>query len=172
MIVRNFMTGVMKQLENLINKNNKGALIMTNLKEIILKQLNYCSTIADDIIKHNASRDILNYTKKWAEIESPMTNETDCMWIRICWGDIYIFLYIDEYKYQWGEICLTGKISYQLDGLGEYGGELIDVSTKEIFKEQLNNLSDFEILDHSYMESENGDYSEYEPKKYIEFNKI
>lgn len=145
---------------------------MTNLKEIILKQLNYCSAIADDIIKHNASRDILNYTKKWAEIESPMTNEIDCMWIRICWGDIYIFLYIDEYKYQWGEICFTGKIVYQLDGLGEYGGELIDVSTKEIFKEQLNDLSDFEILDHSYMESENGDYSEYEPKKYIEFNKI
>ena len=44
-----------------------------------------------------------------------MVGGTEAEWIRINWGDIYIFL------------CDDGNIRYQVDPLGEYGGELIDM---------------------------------------------
>ena len=48
MIVRNSMIGVMKQLENLINKNNKGDLIMT--KEQVIEKVNTILTEQFDFI--------------------------------------------------------------------------------------------------------------------------
>lgn len=48
MIVRNSMIGVMKQLENLINKNNKGDLIMT--KEQVTEKVNTILTEQFDFI--------------------------------------------------------------------------------------------------------------------------
>ena len=69
---------------------------MEKAKGAIIEQLNYCKAIAEDIIKNNASMEILQHAKKFAEIESPMNGETEAAWVRICWGDIYIFLRFDE----------------------------------------------------------------------------
>ena len=85
------------------------------LKENLIKQFNYCNAIAEDIIKHNKSKEIQEYAKQFAEIESPLVGGTDAEWIRINWGDIYIFL------------CDNGSTWYQVDPLGEYGSELIDM---------------------------------------------
>ena len=67
----------------------------------LIKQFNHCNAIAADILDNNKSKEIQEYAKKFAEIESPL--------------DIYIFL------------CDDGNIRYQVDPLGEYGGELIDM---------------------------------------------
>lgn len=85
------------------------------LKNNLVKQFYYCNAIANDIIKHNKSKEIQEYAKQFAEIESPLVGGTYADWIRINWGDIYIFL------------CDDGHIGYQVDPLGEYGGELIDM---------------------------------------------
>ena len=85
------------------------------LKDNLLKQFYYCKAIANDIIKHNKSKEIQEYAKQFAEIESPLVGGTDADWIRINQGDIYIFLYDD------------GSIGYQVDPLGVYGNELIDM---------------------------------------------
>ena len=60
-------------------------------------------------------QEIQEYAKQFAEIESPIVGGTNADWIRINWGDIYIFL------------CDDGRIGYQVDPLGEYGSELIDM---------------------------------------------
>lgn len=81
----------------------------------LIKQFNYCNAIAADILDNNKSKEIQEYAKKFAEIESPLVGGTEAEWIQINWGDIYIFL------------CDDGNIRYQVDPLGEYGGELIDM---------------------------------------------
>lgn len=85
------------------------------LKENLVKQFRYCNAIANDIVEHNKSKEIQEYAKQFAEIESPLVGGTDADWIRINWGDIYIFL------------CDNGSIGYQVDPLGAYGSELIDM---------------------------------------------
>lgn len=81
----------------------------------LIKQFNHCNAIAADILDNNKSKEIQEYAKKFAEIESPLVGGTEAEWIRINWGDIYIFL------------CDDGNIRYQVDPLGEYGDELIDM---------------------------------------------
>ena len=86
------------------------------LKANLIKQFNYCNAIANDIIEHNKSKEIQEYAKQFAEIESPLVGGTGADWIRINWGDIYIFL------------CDNGSIGYQVDPLASYyGNELIDI---------------------------------------------
>lgn len=112
------------------------------VKSCIKKRFSYCRAIADDIIKYNAIDEIISYAKEWAEIESPMTEETDTAWIRINWSDIYIFIHMDEDAwYDKGIIKFTGEVDYQLDPFGGYGGELIDVDSVDKFMEALKNLN-------------------------------
>lgn len=94
-----------------INYNIRGFTFEASL----IKQFNHCNAIAADILDNNKSKEIQEYAKKFAEIESPLVGGTEAEWIRINWGDIYIFL------------CDDGNIRYQVDPLGEYGGELIDM---------------------------------------------
>lgn len=126
------------------------------IKENLIKQFNYCNAIAEDILQHNKSKEIQEYAKKFAEIESPLVGGTDAEWIRINWGDIYIFL------------CDNGDIGYQVDPLGEYGGELIDMwncSTKAFIDEILQFEQAPIIRDgFTYFESED---SVNEPPMYI-----
>ena len=103
-------------------------------RENLVRQFNYCNAIVKDIIKHNRSKEVQEYAKGFAEIESPIVGGTDADWIRIHWGDIYIFLHND------------GKIDYQVDPLDEYGGELIEVSGNLTDKVMLNKKFIQEIL--------------------------
>lgn len=61
------------------------------LKANLIKQFNYCNAIANDIIEHNKSKEIQEYAKQFAEIESPLVGGTGADWIRINWGG---YLYI------------------------------------------------------------------------------
>ena len=109
---------------------------MSKLKVNLIKQFNYCNAIAEDILQNNKSKEIQEYTKKFAEIESPLVGGTDADWIRINWGDIYIFL------------SDNGDVGYQVDPLAEYGGELIDMwnCKKEDFINAILSLEDAPII--------------------------
>lgn len=126
------------------------------IKENLIKQFNYCNAIAEDILQNNKSKEIQEYAKRFAEIESPLVGGTDAEWIRINWGDIYIFL------------CDNGDVGYQVDPIGEYGGELIDMwncSTKAFIAEILQFEQAPIIRDgFTYFESED---SVSEPPMYI-----
>lgn len=125
------------------------------LKEAIKKQFEYCKSIAEDILKHNRSKEIIEYTDKYAEIECPLLGNTSVDWVRICYGDIYIFLHTD------------GRINYQLDPYGEYGGELIDVQSENEFWKLFNKFSEDDLIKHHYRISEDDDYSLDAPPVYI-----
>ena len=128
---------------------------MMTLKEATVKQFEYCKAIAEDILANGKSKEVQEYAKKYAEIESPLVGGTDAEWIRINWGDIYIFLHDN------------GNINYQLDPHGEYGGELIDVQNEKEFWELFDKFSEDELVEHHYTFNEDGDYSEDCPKEYL-----
>lgn len=135
---------------------------MVETKEAIVTQLYYCKAIADDIIKHNATDDIIAYAKKWAEIESPMTGETNAPWIRINWGDIYAFILLNVDSYYNDGIIKFIDMEYQLDPYGAYGAELIVAYDIYDFMDKLDRLTEDEILEVHYAE----DYSQDIPRPY------
>lgn len=127
------------------------------LKENLVKQFRYCNAIANDIVEHNKSKEIQEYAKQFAEIESPLVGGTDADWIRISWGDIYIFL------------CDNGSIGYQVDPLGAYyGSELIDMwdCTEDDFIKEILSLEAAPIVRNgvTFFESEK---SVDEPPMYV-----
>ena len=128
---------------------------MMTLKEATVKQFEYCKAIAEDILKHKRSKEIQEYASQYAEIESPLIGNTDADWVRICWGDIYIFLHTN------------GMIGYQLDPYRAYGSELIDVNSEKEFWELLDKIPEEELIVYHYMEYEDGDYSVDCPREYI-----
>lgn len=91
----------------------------TAYKSELVRQFRYCDAIAEEILSFGKTKEIQTYAKRFAEIESPLSGETDAPWIRINYGDIYIFLHDN------------GDVTYQLDPLGGYGAELIDVTNAE-----------------------------------------
>ena len=126
---------------------------MMTLKEATVKQFEYCKAIAEDILKHEKSIKVQEYASLYAEIESRFFG-IDVDWIRICWGDIYIFLHDN------------GTIDYQLDPHGEYGGELIDVQSEKEFWELFDKISEEQLVVHHCMMYEDGDYSIDCPREY------
>lgn len=113
------------------------------LKEAIIERFNYCNAIAMDIIANGKSKEVQEYAKQYAEIESPLVGGTSADWIRINWGDIYIFLHDN------------GNIQYQLDPVGAYNEELIDMyGTSVEFIHKINSLKEDEIQDDYYYPSE------------------
>ena len=74
-------------------------------------------------------RDNRIYDGYLIEIESPLVGGTDADWIRLYYDDVYLFLYDD------------GTEEYQLDPLGEYGGELIDVRSYDDFVSELKSIT-------------------------------
>lgn len=121
------------------------------LKEILIKQFNYCNEIAKDILANEKSAVVQEYAKQFAEIESPLVGGTDCEWIRINYGDIYIFLHDD------------GNIEYQLDPYGQYGAEIIDVYSEEEFWVVFNALD---------INENDENYSRAYPDEYIPIKRI
>ena len=63
---------------------------MIDIKTIWKNQIELCNDIANDIIKHNASNDIINYTKQYAIIE--VQEE----WIRVNFGEAYCYIDLDR----------------------------------------------------------------------------
>lgn len=123
-----------------------------DLEEVIKRQFNYCNAIAEDILANGKTKEVQEYAQQFAEIESSNTEG-----IRIHFGDVYVFLFEDR------------TFRYLLNGLGEYDAEIIDTKSISGFMNELEKITDEEILAHSYMESDDGDYSQYAPKEYIAF---
>ena len=117
-----------------------------SLKEYLMMQFNYCNAIAIDILEHNKSKKIQEYVKQFAQIESPVADGTDVDWIRINWGDIYIFLYDN------------GSIRYQLDPHNGYGNELIDTFERGRFTAEILTLEEAPVARNGvlYYEEETG----------------
>lgn len=117
-----------------------------SLKEYLMMQFNYCNAIAMDILEHNKSKKIQEYVKQFAQIESPVADGTDVDWIRINWGDIYIFLYDN------------GSIRYQLDPHNGYGNELIDTFERGRFTAEILTLEEAPVARNGvlYYEEETG----------------
>ena len=133
-----------------------------SLREIILKQFDLCRTIATDIIRHDADEDILYYAKRYAQIESPITGETGAPWIRINYGDIYVFIDFDEKIFESENRIKFRKIRYQLDGCDGYGGETIEAESTVWFMVQFQKLSDEKLLEqHAYPDEDEDKVPEY-----------
>ena len=132
------------------------------LREVIMKQFELCKAITADIIKHKAEEGMLYYARTYAEIESFLTGETDAPWIRINYGDIYIFIDVDEEIFNKENRIKIRKIRYQLDGCAGYGGEIIKAESVADFLVQLENLSDEELLNqHVYPDEDEAEVPEY-----------
>ena len=77
---------------------------MVNMKIIWEAQIELCQAIAKDIIKHNASKEVLEHAKKFAEIA-----KVDCEnFIRINYGEAYAYVEIIDSK-------ITGNIYWNND---------------------------------------------------------
>lgn len=109
-----------------------------NLKEKLLKELNLCVAIADDILQNDKSREVKMYAKNFAEIWDPLDDgkEGYLLQIRIHYGDVYIYLYDD------------GSKVFQVDPIGAgFGTELIDgCSSKEDLMKAILNLEEAPII--------------------------
>lgn len=131
-----------------------------SVKEIVLLELDHSLSILDDIVKNNKSIDVQGYAKAYADIESPVIGGTDAPWIRIQCGGVYIYDYLD-----------SPEVRYQLDFQCGCGGELIDVYSIEDFLQELQKLSDEEIIkSDSDLEDEwfNGNFMEdWTPVTYV-----
>lgn len=71
---------------------------MIDIKTIWKNQIELCNDIAKDIIKHKASNDILNYTKRYAIIEIQEER------IRVNFGEAYCYIDLDNKRIPMGNI--------------------------------------------------------------------
>ena len=84
--------------------------------KILRAQVLYCDDIVQDIIRHDASADVLKYAQKFAEIENPLLGNTDVDWVRINFDAIYVYVRKENGEYE---------ATWHLDPEGGYGAELI-----------------------------------------------
>lgn len=63
-------------------------------KASLIKQFNYCNAIATDILDNNKSKEIQEYAKKFAEIESPLVGGTEAEWIPDQLGRYLLSFYV------------------------------------------------------------------------------
>lgn len=109
---------------------------LTERKKKILCNMGYLLDATKYLLANNKSLEAqkeIKYNRRYdgflIEIESPLVGGTDADWIRLCYDDVYLFL------------CDDGSEWYQLDPLGEYGGELIDVRSYDDFVKELNAIT-------------------------------
>lgn len=105
-------------------------------KKQILQHMQYLLTAREYLLENNKSLEAqkdIKYNRRYngffIEIESPLVGGTIADWIRLCYDDVYIFLHDD------------GTEWYQLDPIGQYNEELIDVKTYEEFVKELKNIT-------------------------------
>ena len=164
-----------KDLEGIFNEFMIVANEMKNLnaiKGVIRKQFEFCNLIAEDIILHNASGDIISYVKKWADIEIQMSGKTDASWIRVNFGEIYIYVGLDEDAFVNGKIKVSDNIKYVLDD-GD-AGSLIFTNSVRDFLTKLENLLSNKIEESFWdigVGSDCGYFGD-TPPKYIPFNEV
>lgn len=111
------------------------------IKELIIEEMNFLCLMRD-ILKAkgksvgtiNELRGMMHYGYS-PEIESDITGETDAEWVRLNYGDCYLFILDD------------GTEWYQYDPVGCYGAELIDVKSYDDFIKALSELDENLIVE-------------------------
>ena len=106
---------------------------LTERKKKILCNMKHLLDAREYLLANNKSletqMEIKNNLRLDIEIESPLVGGTMADWIRLYYDDVYLFLHDD------------GTEWYQLDPLGEYGGELIDVMSYDDFVSELKSIT-------------------------------
>lgn len=140
---------------------------MVDMRIIWKAQLDLCKAIADDIVKHNASKRVCQYADGFAMIESPYGTRGGYDgndFVRINFGEAYAYVYV-------GDVHLpTGEVSWNNDEMG--------VKHDTIYDGTIDDLEAMS-LEEAYENCEYPDcYEEYEGKeteyanglKYIPYN--
>lgn len=85
---------------------------MVDMRCIYKEQLRFVKAIAEDIVKHDATSEVIEHAKEYAHLE----NEYGDFW-RINWGEAYAYIDINEDGHP------TGKIWWNNDEMGvEHNG--------------------------------------------------
>lgn len=119
---------------------------MVDMRKIYKAQMDFVKAIAEDIVKHNASKKVINYAEEYAHLE----NEYGEFW-RVNWGEAYAYVDIDENGKP------TGNIWWSNEEMGvEHNGT---------YEETLSDLESMTI-EEAYNNSQYSDcYDEYEGKE-------
>lgn len=110
---------------------------MVDMRIIYKEQLRFVKEIAEDIVRHNASIEVIKHAKEYAHLE----NEYGEFW-RVNWGEAYAYVDIDENGKP------TGDISWNNDEMG-----VEHDTTYEGTMEDLNNMT----LEEAYNKSQYSD---------------
>lgn len=99
---------------------------MVDMRSIYKEQLRFVNEVAEDIIKHKASPEIIEHAKGYAHLE----NEYGEFW-RINWGEAYAYVDINKDGYPTGEIWWNNdEMGVEHDGT--YEGTLADLENMTI----------------------------------------
>ena len=110
---------------------------MVDMRIIYKEQLRLVKEIAEDIVRHNASIEVIKHAKEYAHLE----NEYGEFW-RVNWGEAYAYVDIDENGKP------TGNIWWNNDEMG-----VEHDTTYEGTMEDLNNMT----LEEAYNKSQYSD---------------
>lgn len=99
---------------------------MVDMRIIWKAQLELCKSVAEDIVKHNASPEVIEHAKGYTHIE----NEYGEFW-RINYGEAYAYVDIDEDGKPTGDIWWNNdEMGVEHDG--NYEGTLTDLDNMTI----------------------------------------
>lgn len=126
---------------------------MIDMREIYKEQLRFVKEIAEDIVKHNASPEVIEHAKEYAHLE----NEYGEFW-RVNWGEAYAYVDIDE------DGKPTGEIWWNNDEMGvvhddTYEGTLADLEKMSIeeayektpYPDSYEELESYELVYQKYV---------------------
>ena len=118
------------------------------MRAIYKEQLRMIKEIAEDIVKHNASSEVIEHAKGYAHLE----NEYGEFW-RVSWGEAYAYIDIDDNGKPVGDIW--------------WSNEEMGVEHNGTYEETLRDLEDMTI-EEAYNNSQYSDcYDEYENEEYV-----
>ena len=121
---------------------------MVDMRKIYREQLRMINEIAEDIVLHNASQEIIEHAKGYAHLE----NEYGEFW-RVNWGEAYAYVDIDKNGKPTGNIWWSNE-EMGVEHNGTYEETLMDLEAMTI--------------EEAYSNSQYSDcYDEYENKEYV-----
>lgn len=99
---------------------------MVDMREIYKEQLRLVTEIANDIVKNNASKAVINHAKEYAHLE----NGYGEFW-RVNWGEAYAYVDIDDNGEPTGNIWYSNE-EMGVEHNGTYDGTLEDLEKMSI----------------------------------------
>ena len=140
---------------------------MVDMRSIWKEQIELCKNIAEDIIKNNASKKVLKHACGFAQIEGGIRFKGNkeyfkCEWIRINFGEAYVYVMLDKKKKPTGEMqWLNDEMG--IDNCYTYEGSIKELDNMTI-EEAYNNCAYIDC----YEEFEGFETEEF---LYVDYNK-